>query len=81
LIKKLWAKFVEEELICTCTHESKKCDDEKECKEYVCKFTDIDRDNYNNSFHKHILTKKNNKLINELNKTTKHIRNITKRIR
>lgn len=51
MINNIWAKFIDEELVCACPHSGKKCSDEKECKEYVGKFTTIDRDNYNKNFH------------------------------
>ena len=44
MIKKLWVKFDNEANIeCLCDEHHKKCNKESHCKEYVVKFTEIDR--------------------------------------
>ena len=42
LIKKLWVKFDDMDIICMCNEDKRKCRD-KDCKEYVVKFTEIKR--------------------------------------
>jgi len=42
LIRKLWVKFEDMDVACVCEEHRKKCKD-KECKEYVVKFTEIKR--------------------------------------
>ena len=42
MIKKVWAKFDGMDLKCVCDEHHRKCKD-KECKEYVVKFMEIDR--------------------------------------
>jgi len=42
LIKKLWVKFEDMDVTCVCEEHRRKCKD-KECKEYVVKFTEIKR--------------------------------------
>ncbi len=44
MIKTLWAKFDEMTIECFCEPEDRKCRD-KECREYVVKFIEIDRAN------------------------------------
>lgn len=77
MIKKVWAKFKEEDIVCICNHENKKCDKAINCEEYIVKFTTIERDNYNKEFYKHRLMNKHKKLVTELNKTTRHIKNMS----
>lgn len=42
MIKKLWVKFEDMDVTCVCEEHRRKCKD-KECKEYVVKFTEIKR--------------------------------------
>lgn len=42
LIKKLWVKFEDMDVACVCDEHHRKCKD-KSCKEYVVKFTEIER--------------------------------------
>lgn len=42
LIKKLWVKFDGMDIVCMCNEHKRKCRD-KDCKEYVVKFTEIKR--------------------------------------
>lgn len=42
LIKKLWVKFDGMDIDCMCNEHTRKCRD-KQCKEYVVKFTEIER--------------------------------------
>ncbi len=42
MIKKLWVKFNGMDIECVCEPHDRKCRD-KECKEYVVKFTEIER--------------------------------------
>jgi hypothetical protein len=42
LIKKMWVKFDGMDVDCICDEHHRKCRDEK-CKEYVVKFTEVDR--------------------------------------
>ncbi len=44
LIKKVWAKFDDMDLVCVCDEHHRKCKPEVECKEYVVKFMEIDRE-------------------------------------
>jgi len=44
LIKKVWAKFEDMDLICVCDEHHRKCTDDTRCKEYVVKFMEIDRE-------------------------------------
>ena len=41
MIKKVWAEFEDMDLKCICDEHHRKCD--KDCKEYVVKFMEIDR--------------------------------------
>ena len=43
MIKRVWAKFDGMDLACVCDEHHRKCTDDKECKEYVAKFVEIDR--------------------------------------
>ena len=44
MIKKVWAKFDELDLKCVCDEHHRKCKvNDAECKEYVVKFIEIDR--------------------------------------
>lgn len=42
MIKKVWAKFEDMDLMCVCDEHHRKCKDNT-CREYVVKFTEIDR--------------------------------------
>ena len=42
MIKKVWAKFDELDLVCVCDEHHRKCKDDT-CKEYVVKFMEIER--------------------------------------
>lgn len=44
MIKKVWAKFKDMDLECVCDENNRKCKPNESCKEYVVKFTEIDRD-------------------------------------
>lgn len=80
MIKKLWAKFDGMKLTCFCEEGEKKCTDDA-CKEYVVKFTLIDREeDSTGSFLEKELYDKSKKLTSELNKATKHIKKLNKRI-
>jgi hypothetical protein len=43
LIKKMWVKFDEMDVVCVCDEYYRKCKDNS-CKEYVVKFTEVRRD-------------------------------------
>ena len=43
MIKRVWAKFDDMDLVCVCDEHHRKCTDNKSCKEYVVKFMEIDR--------------------------------------
>ena len=44
MIKKVWAKFDGMDLTCVCDEHHKKCKPDADCKEYVVKFMEIDRE-------------------------------------
>lgn len=44
LIKKVWAKFEDMDLKCICDEHHRKCKATDDCKEYVVKFMEIDRE-------------------------------------
>lgn len=67
---------------CVCEYKDRKCTEDSGCSEYVVKFTPIDRVERNSiSFSPKHLADRRRKLTNELNKTTKHIKDITKNIK
>jgi hypothetical protein len=43
LIKKVWAKFEDMDLMCVCDEHHRKCKEDSKCREYVVKFMEIDR--------------------------------------
>lgn len=43
MIKKVWAKFDGMDLKCVCDEHHKKCQKDDDCKEYVVKFIEVDR--------------------------------------
>jgi hypothetical protein len=43
LIKKAWVKFNDMSVECICDDNDRKCKDDKLCKEYVIRFTEIER--------------------------------------
>ena len=43
MIKRVWAKFDEMDIACVCDEHHRKCENDKDCKEYVVKFMEIDR--------------------------------------
>lgn len=43
MIKKVWAKFENLDLKCVCDEHHRKCQKDDDCKEYVVKFIEIDR--------------------------------------
>lgn len=65
LIIKLWVKFNEDGIECFCDEYARKCD-EPLCKEYVVKFTEIERPNYT--------IERSNKSFKEVVKDLKKIR-------
>ena len=44
LIKKLWAKFDHMDVVCFFEEHDRRCKGDKECKEYVVKFTEVKRE-------------------------------------
>jgi len=52
LIKKLWAKFDHMDVVCFCEEHDRRCKGDKECKEYVVKFTEIKRAEKNEELDK-----------------------------
>ena len=44
MIKKVWAKFDEMDLMCVCDEHHRKCKEDNRCREYVVKFMEIDRE-------------------------------------
>lgn len=81
MIKKLWVKFDGTDLVCFCENTNKECVNEN-CKEYVVKFTLIERDEEINteSMEKDLYNKRR-KLTNELTKATSHMKKLTKRLK
>jgi len=60
LIKKAWVKFDEMTVECICDTNDRKCKDDKLCKEYVIRFTEIERQERINDAVKHIEKETNN---------------------
>lgn len=54
MIKRVWAKFDGMDLACVCDEHHRKCTDDKLCKEYVVKFTEIDRSEEAEDAMKHL---------------------------
>jgi hypothetical protein len=54
LIKKVWAKFDDLDLVCVCDEHHRKCKPDAECKEYVVKFMEIDRKDELEAATKHL---------------------------
>ena len=82
MIRKLWVKFDGLDVVCVCNHQSRKCREDKDCGEYVVKFTSVDRVDRNNlSFSPKKLADKRRKLTSELNRTADHIKNTIKRLK
>ena len=56
MIKKMWVLFDGMDVVCCCDQNNKKCSsiEEPKCKEYVVKFTKIDRNEVVEDFSKQI---------------------------
>ena len=69
MIKKMWVKFNELDIQCICDYDYRKCkiDERDGCKEYIVKFTEIER-TYNTSGIDEV-----NKSLKVLNKEVKKI--------
>lgn len=82
MIKKLWVKFDGIDVVCVCNEQRRDCENKTGCSEYVVKFTPVDRTERNNlSFSPKKLYDARRKLTTELNKTTEHLKNISKRLK
>ena len=75
MIKKLWVKFDGMEVGCICEPHRRKCTD-KQCKEYVVKFTEIDRTQEPVKVNVDALNRSVKKFETEINKTTRKLKNI-----
>lgn len=71
LIKKLWVKFDGMDVACVCDEHHRKCAD-KDCKEYVVKFTEIKRSEEMSRFDK--LEKDLTKDSRLIDKTTRNLK-------
>lgn len=82
MIKKLWVKFNELDVVCVCNEKDKKCRHDTDCAEYVVKFTLIERvEEKSLAFSPKSLADSRRKLTSALNTTAKHIKNITRKIK
>lgn len=54
MIKKAWVKFNDMIVECICDEKNHKCKDDKLCKEYVIRFTEIERSEKINDSLKHL---------------------------
>ena len=84
MIRKLWVKFNELDVECVCNDGNKKCtlSDKPTCKEYVVKFTPIERlEERRLSKSPKYLADKRRKLSTEMTKTIKHLNKISKRLK
>ena len=54
MIKKAWVKFDGMTVKCICDDKDRKCKDDKLCKEYVIRFTEIERSEKVNDAIKHL---------------------------
>ena len=54
MIKKAWVKFDEMSVKCICDERRRECKDDELCKEYVIRFTKIERSEKVNSAIKHL---------------------------
>ncbi len=54
MIKKVWAKFEDMDLVCVCDEHHRKCKPDESCKEYVVKFMEIDRQSELEEATKHL---------------------------
>jgi len=77
LIKKAWVKFNDMTVECICDDKDRKCKDDKSCKEYVIRFTEIERMEKVDEAVKHLEKESNNlqktikKFENQVNKSIK----------
>jgi len=60
LIKKAWVKFDGMSVKCICDEKDCKCKDDKLCKEYVIRFTEIERSERTKDALKHLEKESNN---------------------
>lgn len=60
MIKKAWVKFDGMTVKCICDEQDHKCKDDKSCKEYVIKFTEIERHKKVDDSLKHLEKESNN---------------------
>ena len=54
MIKKAWVKFDGMTVECICDDNNRKCSGDKSCKEYVIRFTEIERSEKINDTMKHL---------------------------
>ena len=81
MIRKLWAKFNELDVVCVCNNKDRKCKEDG-CSEYVVKFTPVERTERNSlAFSPKHLADRRRKLTSELNRTANHIKNVIKKIK
>ena len=60
MIKKAWVKFNDMSVECICDDNDRKCKDDKLCKEYVVRFTEIERIEKVSDAAKHLEKETNN---------------------
>jgi len=82
LIKKLWVKFDDMDVACFCEEDRKKCvkEEKPECKEYVVKFIEIERDETIERI-KENMTREEKVMKDILSKLKKHDTELKKSIR
>ena len=82
MIRKLWVKFDDLNVVCVCNDKKMDCPTKEECSEYVVKFTPVERTERNNlSFSPKKLYDARRKLTTELNKTTEHLKKMAKHLK
>ena len=78
MIRKLWVKFNELDVVCVCNATDKHCGDVN-CTEYIVKFTPKDRTERNNlAFSPKARSTKARTLTNELNNASSYIKTLLK---
>ena len=82
MIKKLWVKFDDMDVACFCEEDRKKCvkEEKPECKEYVVKFIEIERDETIERI-KENMTREEKVMKDILSKLKKHDTELKKSIR
>ena len=80
MIKKLWVKFDNLNIACFCEEGNKKCN-YQDCDEYVVKFTPVERSEIEKKDITASIYKESKKLNTELDKATKHMNRMTRRLK